>query len=148
MRCANMRKPRTSIIIAPQQLSLSPATLGTHLVAGVPLLKVGVGPSNGAELTLCRCTAVPLYLAVPRCSDSIITSPEIHYISHNLHLHPTPLDYLEPRTSQSVRSPLLILLQATPICPHLTLLLSLHIPLDFETNQSIVTSHHTQDCSL
>lgn len=90
-----------------------------------------------------RTYAGPLYrctLAV--VTDSIITSPEIHYISHNLHLHPTPLDYLEPRTSQSVHSPLLILLQATPIRPHLTLLLSLHIPLDFETNQSIVTYHH------
>lgn len=36
--------------------SLSPATFVTHLVAGVPLLKVGVGPSNGAEPY-----AVPLY---------------------------------------------------------------------------------------
>lgn len=62
----------------------------THLVAGVPLLKVGVGPRTAPNL---RCAAVPLYLS----SDSIITtapSPKIHYISHNLHLHPTPLDYL------------------------------------------------------
>jgi hypothetical protein len=134
MRCANMRKPRMSLIITPQQLGSAQQTFVAHLVAGVPLLKVGVGPSNGAELN-----AVP-----PYCGTSVLTASLLpgrksityHIISISIQsLWPA----LNLAVSQSVHSPLLILLEATPICPRLTLLLSLHIPLDLDSLQSIVT---------
>lgn len=59
----------------------SPATFVTHLVAGVPLLKVGVGPRTAPNLS---CAAAPLY----RCtsSDSIIitTAPSPKSITYHI----------------------------------------------------------------